>query len=849
MDMHAPAVGADGLHFLSHSQMGARIRAHDWAATPLGPIERWPRCLRTVLGTVLASPFPMVLAWDVGLITLHNDAYRLLLGGKPDALGRPFLEVWEEARETIAPMLEQALTGQACRCIDAKFALRRGDQVESAFFDFAFSPIRDGTGAVAGVLNIGIETTAHVLARDRAAFRLTLEERLLDLIDPLEITRTAVALLGEHLGVDRAGYGEIVDDRIVRTARAYSVNGSAPLIRDFPIESFGEAMLARQRQGITEVRHDVLAERERPCDVWSATDTRSFVSVPLVRDGRLVATLYVNNREPRHWTPDEVALVEEVAARTWDSVERAKAEAKERELKQMLEKRIEEALAERKLLADVFETTDAYIQVLDRDYNILAINRANRDEFERTFGVRPGPGDNVLDVLAAHPTEREAMRRDWARALAGESFTITREFDDPRLSRRLYEITMSPLYGPEGELIGAYHFGLDVSELRREQERLKEAEAALRQSQKMEAMGQLTGGVAHDFNNLLTPIMASLDMLVRKGVGGERERRLIDGALQSAERAKTLVQRLLAFARRQPLQPTAVDVARVVESMADLIGSTLGPTIALRLELAPDLPPARADANQLEMALLNLAVNARDAMPEGGGLTITGKPESVSEGHRSGLAQGRYIRLGVRDTGVGMTPATLERAIEPFFSTKGVGQGTGLGLSMVHGLTAQLGGALTIDTAPGQGTSVDLWLPISPAAAEGGQRNPEYQPVANGRGRALLVDDEVLVRMSTADMLADLGFEVVEAGSAEEALQLIREGLDPDLLVTDHLMPGMSGAELVRTLKAERPELPTLIVSGYAKVEGIDRDVARLVKPFRNAELAASLSALMPAAG
>jgi PAS domain S-box-containing protein len=372
-------------------------------------------------------------------------------------------------------------------------------------------------------------------------------------------------------------------------------------------------------------------------------------------------------------------------------------------------------------------------------------------------------------------------------------------------------------------------------------------EEMLRQSQKMESMGQLTGGVAHDFNNLLTPIIGSLDMLMRRGVGSERERRLIDGALQSAERAKTLVQRLLAFARRQPLQPIAVDIADLVKSMARLIDSTLGPQIDVRVDIAADLPPAVADPNQLEMALLNLAVNARDAMPGGGRLTIAATRESVLGQHATGLAQGRYVRLSVSDTGIGMDAATRMHAIEPFFSTKGVGKGTGLGLSMVHGLTAQLGGRLMIESALGNGTTIGMWLPVSMLPVATGEETSPRSDMRQGHSTALLIDDEDLVRMTTADMLADLGFDVIEAMSAEEGLRLIEEGIAPDVVVTDHLMPGMTGADLVRLLRNTRPDLPVLVVSGYAEAEGIPPDTARLTKPFRNADLAASLSALLPA--
>lgn len=380
-----------------------------------------------------------------------------------------------------------------------------------------------------------------------------------------------------------------------------------------------------------------------------------------------------------------------------------------------------------------------------------------------------------------------------------------------------------------------------VAEAIAERERTEEA---LRQSQKLEAMGSLTGGVAHDFNNLLTPIIGSLDMLLRRGVGNERERQLMDGALQSADRAKILVQRLLAFARRQPLQPRAVDIKSLVSGIAELIASTTGPRVEVRLELPTDLPPATADANQLEMAVLNLALNARDAMPDGGSLTISASTEDVQAGVRPDLHPGMYICLSVKDTGIGMDEATLARAVEPFFSTKGIGKGTGLGLSMVHGLASQLNGGLSIISQLGEGTTIDLWLPVSAIAVIADGQAPVVSPEAKGKGTALLVDDEDLVRMSTANMLTDLGYDVVETSTAEEALSLISDGLAPVLLVTDHLMPGMNGGELANNLKTSQPDLHVLIISGYAEAEGIDQTLPRLTKPFRIAELAASLAAI-----
>lgn len=374
---------------------------------------------------------------------------------------------------------------------------------------------------------------------------------------------------------------------------------------------------------------------------------------------------------------------------------------------------------------------------------------------------------------------------------------------------------------------------------------LVEAQEALRHSQKMEAMGSLTGGVAHDFNNLLTPIIGSLDLLQRR-VMGEREQRLISGAIQSAERAKTLVQRLLAFARRQPLQAKSIDLRELVQGMAQLVASTSGPRVAIDLAIPNDLPPVHTDPHQLEMAILNLAVNARDAMPEGGTLRLAATQEPIAQGESEDLAPGDYIHLQVADTGTGMDEATLARAVEPFFSTKGIGQGTGLGLSMVHGLAAQLGGVLRIASEVGKGTTVDMFLPVS----SGPVVHPEKSPTAATRdhtGTVLLVDDEELIRMSTAAMLGDLGYAVTEASSAEAALEIVAGGLAPDLLLTDHLMPGLTGTELAHRLAERLPGTKALIISGYAEVEGIAPNIPRLAKPFREEDLARALKELQAA--
>jgi len=446
--------------------------------------------------------------------------------------------------------------------------------------------------------------------------------------------------------------------------------------------------------------------------------------------------------------------------------------------------------------------------------------------------------DRPFDQLT-HPDDLEAAAEVLAKLKAGER---TISFEDRLRHKDGSWRWLSWTAVPEGDLL--YAVGRDVTAEKARQSELEQAQEALRQSHKMEALGQLTGGVAHDFNNLLTPIIGSLDMLQRKQVGSEREQRLINGALQSAERAKTLVHRLLAFARQQPLKPIAVDVHELLEGMADLIASTAGPQVDIVLRAPDGLKPGCADPHQLEMAILNLAVNARDAMPEGGTLTLSAAEEAVGPAHRSGLPVDNYLCVSVADTGCGMAEATLQRAIDPFFSTKGVGKGTGLGLSMVHGLASQLGGALSLSSTVGVGTTVELWLPLSQTSPE---LAPSRQPADAGPavpGTVLLVDDEEIVRESTADMLVDLGYAVVQAASADEALKLLESGVHADLLLTDHLMPGMTGNDFACEVKRRWPSRPVLLISGFAEAEGVAPDLPRLTKPFRQSELAAALTTL-----
>jgi PAS domain S-box-containing protein len=399
-----------------------------------------------------------------------------------------------------------------------------------------------------------------------------------------------------------------------------------------------------------------------------------------------------------------------------------------------------------------------------------------------------------------------------------------------------------------GKLIGFAKVTRDITERREAQQALEQAQLALFQVQKMDALGQLTGGVAHDFNNLLMAILGSLELAQKRLPEDQKLRSLIDNAIQGAERGASLTQRMLAFARRQDLQVAAVDVTQVVEGMRGLFERTLGARFTIETQFASALPLARTDAGQLEMALLNLLVNARDAMPDGGVIRIVAHPCEADEAHQ-GVAKGLYVCLSVSDNGVGMDADTLARATEPFFTTKGVGKGTGLGLPMIHGLAKQSGGDMRMRSEPGQGTTVELWLPVADAS-----EIPEAQPEVvetfdQPRDlHVLAIDDDPLVLVNTVAMLADLGHHPVAATSAEEGLALLKSDVAFDLVISDQAMPGMTGVELARRAAKLRPDLPFLLATGYAELSpGDGAELPKLSKPFTQAQLATCLAVTVTA--
>jgi PAS domain S-box-containing protein len=408
-------------------------------------------------------------------------------------------------------------------------------------------------------------------------------------------------------------------------------------------------------------------------------------------------------------------------------------------------------------------------------------------------------------------------------------------------------VIIDAIYQPDGSLLGFAKITRDITERKNTARALEEAREALIQSQKMEAIGHLTGGIAHDFNNLLMAIQGSLELLQRRLPASDPKiALLIDNAVQGTRRGAALTQRMLAFARRQELRLTSVDVREVVQRMTNLLQSSLGPSVQVETDFPPELPKVTADANQLELALLNLAINGRDAMPKGGTITIAAREQADVPG----LETGDYLCLSVTDTGTGMDEETLRRAMEPFFTTKGVGKGTGLGLPMVHGMAEQSGGKLLLKSQVRKGTAAELYLPVAPAETVVPAQDTETQVTSplSKKLAILTVDDDPLVALNTSALLEELGHTVYSAPSALHALDILHRETKIDLMITDQLMPGMTGSELASRIRAENSHMPIILATGYAELApGEGQGLPRLAKPFGQRELAEAIArAVMP---
>jgi PAS domain S-box-containing protein len=791
-----------------------------------------------------------------GRFSLVNDCYCEITGyGREQLLTMRMQDITHpDDLPANAEQLKRAVEGGGNFTIEKRYVRPDGSSV---WVNNSVTILKGPEGQPIGMLAVSIDRTEarraeHQLRASEARLRFIsrLDEALQTSNDAPEALLTAATLLAEHLGASRCAYADVDSDNdhfIIRND--YTAPGVQSSAGSYSLNLFGPRAAQAMRSGKTLVVRHVSAELppEEGGDMFRSIGIEAIICCPLIKGGRLVAMMAVHQRRPTEWTSEQVELVEAVVERCWDHVQRVGAEARLR-------------ASEAKFHA-IANSIDQMIWSTRPD----GFHDYFNDRWYEFTGVPLGStdGEGWNDVF--HPEDQARSRDIWQHCLkTGEPYHVEYRLKHHSGTYRWVIGRAQASRDASGAIERWYGTCTDIDEIVRArevltrsreemeqlvQERTQELEQAheqLRQSQKMEALGQLTGGIAHDFNNLLTPIIGTLDLLKRKELN-ERNLRLIDGALTSADRARILITRLLSFARKQRLESRDVPVRRLLLGTMDLLHRSIGPSVRLDLVPPPEELTARVDPNQLELALLNLAVNARDAMPEGGCLRIEACFEQVGARHPAGIATGRYVRIDVQDEGQGMSPETVRMAVEPFYSTKEVGKGTGLGLSMVHGLAAQSGGGLQIESELGKGTRVSLWLP------EGEEGVEDEAPAEIDVGaiiplKILLVDDEDLVRSATADMLAEAGHIVHQAHSGPAALSMLSEDPGYDMLVTDYAMPLMSGAALIRECRRTAPEMAALLVTGYASATtDVPPDVPRIEKPFRASELLRRIARLAPA--
>ena len=701
------------------------------------------------------------------------------------------------------------------------------------------------------------EVTERRRTEERRLALAELGERIRGLDDPADVCFAAAEILGRTLGVARAGYGTVdahADTTVVE--RDWTVPGAESLTGVLGFRDYG-SFIEDLKRGETVVVADVTRDPRTAASAgaFAAIGARAIVHVPVTEQGGLVAVLYLNDAAPREWAADDLNFVREVAGRTRTAVARLSAEWELRALAASLEQQV---AARTQALAGSEARFRAYFDASPENLFLVRVPAEGHATFvdlnpaaEALYGlprdavVGRSP-DDILDPATAEDVERRAREcLGLGRPLRYET---ERRFRTGR--RMVLNVVAAPLPAPEDGEARVLFCGRDLTEQR-------QAEEALRQSQKMEAVGQLTGGIAHDFNNMLQAIGGGLELAQRRVEQGRAAEaaRYVEGARTTVARAAALTHRLLAFSRRQALQPRTVEPDALIAGMAELVRQTAGPGIAVELRTGGAWA-VLCDPNQLENVLLNLAINARDAMPEGGRLTFSTRDVTLAPADvagQDGVAAGDYVEIAVADTGAGMDEATRARAFEPFFTTKPIGQGTGLGLSQAYGFVRQSDGMVRLDSVPGQGTTVRLCLPRH-APSPQASAPPEPQGQASGAGAGgvvLLVEDEREVRAVLGARLREGGHRVLEAADGPAALRLLHDGAPVDLLVTDVGLPGgLNGRQVADAARERRPGLPVLFVTGYAGSvldSQLAPGMAVIGKPFSLDAMAAKVQAMLEA--
>ena len=821
--MSATAADKRPLAFLEGGgEMGERIRSFDWASTPLGAPQSWPTQLKTAVRLLLTTQHPIFIFWGPDLIQFYNDAYARSLGPErhPGALGQRGRECWEESWDVIGPQIELVMEGRGATWNENhRVPIARNGRREDVYWTYSYSPIDepDAPHGVGGVLVVCTETSDRVLAehghrteRDRLeqlfqqspGFKALLRgpQHVFETVNP-----AYMELVGNHdlLGKTVAdalpdtvkqGYVDLLDE-VYRSGKAFTTTGA---------------------------RFEFTGANERRIERYV-----DFVYQPIADADGVVTGIFMEGSDVTGAHSDAEAV---------------------RELYDTLERRVADAVAERNILADLVEFSDTHILAIDLCYYVLAVNESYSDEFESIYGRRLKVGDNLLDMLQGDPLRADRIRRLWDRAINGEDFHTSESFSSPALGTRYYDTRFNALKDRSGKQVGAFVLVYDVTDRAGEQARLAEAEARVQQAQKIEAIGQLTGGVAHDFNNLLMVISGGLEVMDE--LAPARREKVIAGMRQAVEKGAGLSRQLLAFSRRQPLRPEAVNLARKIGGMREMLDRSLRGDVHVEVAFDKGLWPVEVDPGQLELVMLNLAVNARDAMPGGGTISIRARNAPALNDEE---LFGDYVELSIADTGTGMLPEVLARVFEPFFTTKEIGKGSGLGLAQAHGFAKASRGAARIESEPRNGTTVFLYLPRTDKmptgdeeteADEEDRESVDYDEV-HAQGSLLLVEDDDEVAALTGEMLATLGYEVTRVENADAALEALAGEGSFDILFSDVMMPGqLDGIDLSQEIKSRRPGLPVVLTTGHveaAKQKAEALGLSVLPKPYRLKELEAAL--------
>ena len=796
------------------------IRDRDWSNHGLGPPELWPESLKTALSLILNSPESMILAWGPELSFFFNDTYFPLLGPRlPWAMGEPFEKVWADGWEQAKPIIDDAFAGRPKRFNDLPWKLETDRGQANTWFTFSYSRVLDSEGEAAGLFVFTNETTARVLAD--AALR-----------ESAERLRLVIEGARDHVILATDADGTILDwsvgaERILGWTKAEAVGQSASML-----------FTPEDREASVDIR-ELLTAASEGCandERWHVTssDGRVFLNgsvhpLPANAQGRAGGFIKIARDETQRKLRDEVRAEE--------------AERQRLSLQQM--PGFAAILIGPEHIFDY--VNDAYIKISgERDF----IGKSVREVFPELAG------QGFYELLdGAFVSGQRFIAQALPIRLEGEE------------SERYLDLLYQPVFDEQRCVTGIFVGGYDVTDRLRAERALADANAtledridaalndrerieeALRQAQKMEAVGQLTGGLAHDFNNLLTAVTGGLDLLSLRITQGRIDEldRYITMAKTGANRAAALTHRLLAFSRRQTLAPTLTDVDHLIAGMHELIVRTIGPEIHVEFVSSPDLWSVLVDSPQLESALLNLCINARDAMPDGGRLTIEthNKRLDARAAELQDLIAGEYVSLCVTDTGTGMTPEIIERVFDPFFTTKPIGEGTGLGLSMIYGFVRQSGGQVRIYSEVGTGTTMCLYLPRHSGQATIGIDGelPTDERRAPQDHTVLVVEDEEAIRMLIKEVLSDAGYRTVEASTGPAGVAILQSSERIDLLVTDVGLPGgLNGRQVADAGRAIRPDLKVLFVTGYAANAAVgaghlDKDMEVLTKPFSVIEL------------